>query len=181
MSRSNAVAALSQRPRNLRERAFATVLRNRVNRGGIMAPGASLQKSGENGKGIASRWYAHTLVNRLAAIRMLRDKITFVHCDGVKFIGQHISEIDTAFFIDPPYTAGGKRAGSRLYVHNALDHDNLFDAMARVRGSFLMTYDDADEVRAMAKVRNFTVNEIAMKSTHHAVNVELLITNEAIG
>jgi DNA adenine methylase len=42
---------------NLGERAFATIVRNRVQRGGILAPGASLMKRGENGRGLASRWY----------------------------------------------------------------------------------------------------------------------------
>ena len=40
----------------LREKAFQTILRNRVQRGGIMAPGAGLSKTGENGRGIHSRW-----------------------------------------------------------------------------------------------------------------------------
>ena len=27
-------------------------------------------------------------------------------------------QTDIAFFIDPPYTAAGKMAGTRLYTHN---------------------------------------------------------------
>src|SRR5439155_9954315 len=45
---------LSAPHHSLRERAFATILRNRVQRGGILAPGAGLMKNGENGRGIAS-------------------------------------------------------------------------------------------------------------------------------
>lgn len=48
------------------DHAFATIVRNRVQRGGILAPGASLMKNGENGRGLASRWYARTLQNRVA-------------------------------------------------------------------------------------------------------------------
>lgn len=39
------------------EKAFQTILKNRINRGGILAPGAGRVKNGENGKGIKSRWY----------------------------------------------------------------------------------------------------------------------------
>ena len=40
-----------------REKAFQAVLRNRVQRGGILAAGAGLVKTGENGRGLLSRWY----------------------------------------------------------------------------------------------------------------------------
>jgi DNA adenine methylase len=46
----------------LRERAFQTIVHNRVSRGGILANGAGLIKYGD-GKGIASRWYPKTLAS----------------------------------------------------------------------------------------------------------------------
>jgi len=42
---------LDTAPINLLDQAFATIIRNRMQRGGIMAKGASLMKNGENGKG----------------------------------------------------------------------------------------------------------------------------------
>src|SRR5437763_12486317 len=53
----NVVGTLSATPGDRRERAFQTILRNRVQRGGIMARGAGLIKHGENGRGLGSRWY----------------------------------------------------------------------------------------------------------------------------
>jgi DNA adenine methylase len=38
-----------------------------------------------------------------------------------------------------------------------------------------MTYDDAPEVREMARKHGFRVKAVPMKSTHHAVKNELLI------
>src|SRR5437868_4651574 len=52
----------------LRERAFRTLLRNRINHGGILAPGSGRLKHGENGKGIKSRWYPQTLKTRILDI-----------------------------------------------------------------------------------------------------------------
>lgn len=57
LSRETLIAELSRPPASLRERAFHTILRNRTLHGGILADGASFLKHGENGKGIASRWY----------------------------------------------------------------------------------------------------------------------------
>ncbi len=161
------------------EKAFQTILRNRVNRGGIIAPGAGLVKSGENGKGLTSRWYPETLRKRiLAAIVAMRDRLSFLHGDGIQVMKQSARCENVAFFIDPPYTAGGKNAGSRLYTHWQLDHEELFRIASTLTGDFLMTYEDADEVRDLAAKYGFDTEAITMKTTHHTHLKELLIGPE---
>jgi hypothetical protein len=44
--------AIIHADKSLESRAFATIIKNRVNRGGILANGASFIKNGENGKGV---------------------------------------------------------------------------------------------------------------------------------
>jgi DNA adenine methylase len=177
MSRANVIAVLAQTPGNARERAFQTLLRNRVNRGGILAPGASLVKLGENGRGVASRWYPRTLAARISTIASMRDRIAFVRGDALHLIRRHHQKASAAFFVDPPYTAGGKGAGRRLYAHSEVDHRGLFAAMARAAGPVMLTYDDAPEVRGLAAECGFRVEEVPMKNTHHEVMRELVITN----
>lgn len=172
---TNVQEILAQTPMTIRDRAFQTILRNRVQRGGIMAPGASLMKAGENGRGIGSRWYAKTLAARIRAIYRHRQAISFIQGDGFEVIKSYLDKKNVAFFIDPPYTAGGKRAGKRLYLHNDIDHHALFSLMARSRGDFLMTYDDAAEVEQMAGKHGFSIRRILMKNTHHQKIYELLI------
>ncbi len=94
---------------SLREIAFNTLLKNRVNRGGILASGAGLVKHGENGRGLASRWYPSTLKRRILNITTMRNQITFIEGDGLYVMRQHATDKGAAFFIDPPYTAAGKR------------------------------------------------------------------------
>ena len=173
------VNILSLPPTNINARAFQTILRNRVQRGGILAPGASLMKSGENGKGIASRWYPKTLASRIKHIYENKDRITFIHGDGIEVINNYLDNPNVAFFIDPPYTAGGNKAGKRLYSHNELDHSNLFALMAEVKGNFLMTYDDSDEVENMARNNGFFIRKVLMKNTHNRKMYELLIEPDA--
>lgn len=173
-------ALLECDPPDRRELAFQTVVRNRVQHGGIMAPGASLMKDGENGRGIRSRWYARTLVQRIRAIGAIADRLHFVEGDGFEAIQEHLDDPEAAFFVDPPYTAGGKRAGRRLYIHNEMDHERLFAMMASVRGHFLMTYDSADKVLDMARRHGFCVSTVPMKNTHHERKLELLITDRPL-
>lgn len=155
--------------------AFQTILRNRAQRGGIMAPGAGLMRTGENGKGVASRWYPETLARRIRAIVEYRDRINFSNGDGLAVMGAHVGEQNTVLFVDPPYTAGGKSAGCRLYEVCELDHKRLFRLARRHKGDVLLTYDNAPEVRELAAQHGFLVRPIAMRSTHNAEMSELLI------
>ncbi len=170
-----AKAELSKTPKNERELAFQTIIKNRTQHGGILAEGAGVLKHGENGKGILSRWYPQTIAKRIANIELVASRLRFVQGDAFEVIVEHCKDRDAVFFIDPPYTAGGKRAGSRLYTHSEIDHNRLFSLCESLRGDFLMTYDNADEVRALAERHSFEAKTVPMKNTHHAEMTELLI------
>lgn len=178
MTSENVRAELAHRPVREREIAFQTILKNRTNHGGILAPGSGTLKHGENGRGIRSRWYPETLRKRIENIRMVRDKITFFEGDGIPAIQEYAADKHAVFFIDPPYTAAGKKAGTRLYTHNELDHEMLFKVCDRTTGSFLMTYDNAPGVIEMAKRYGFETRTVSMKNTHHATMKELLIGHD---
>lgn len=166
---------LSRAPAGRKEQAFATLLQNRINRGGILAPGAGTSKYGEKGKGLASRWYPETLSERILAINSVSDRLHFLQADGLTILRGNARRDGLAFFIDPPYTAGGKRAGLRLYRHAVVDHEAIFDAARTIVGDFLMTYNDAEEVAGMARLRGFDLAHVPMKSTHHAEMTELMV------
>ncbi|HLI70298.1 MAG TPA: hypothetical protein VKV19_11130 [Ktedonobacteraceae bacterium] len=173
----NVAAVLNENPTLICERAFQTIVKNRVNRGGILAPGAGRLKFGEAGKGMLSRWYPDTLAQRIRRISSLRDRLAFFQRDGFAMLAEYASDAEAVFFIDPPYTAGknGKRAGQRLYTHNELDHEWLFDLVSQTQGDFLMTYENSQEVRELARSHGLDMHFIPMKNTHHTNMVELLI------
>lgn len=160
------------------DRAFRTIVRNRVQRGGILAPGASLIKNGEGGKGIASRWYPETLVKRIKLIQSFSDRLEFVQGNAFAALESYASDVSAFWFVDPPYTAGGKNAGSRLYAQSQLDHEDLFARLSAVAGHVMMTYDDAPEVLSLAQKYGFSVQRIAMKNSHHKTMKEVVLTND---
>lgn len=166
---------LSEEKTEVYEKAFQTILRNRTNHGGILAAGTGVLKHGENGKGLMSRWYPQTLKRRIVDIQAIQSKTKVVHGDGLAVLKENAHCPNTVFFIDPPYTAAGKKAGTRLYTHSELDHEELFATAATLAGDFLMTYDNADGVRELARKHGFSVQAIPMKNTHHAEMTELLI------
>lgn len=175
LTHKNVDALLDDEPDSTRERAFQTIVKNRVYHGGILAAGSGKIKNGENGRGLSSRWYPQTLSKRILDISAIRNRLSFVQGDGLDVMREHSNRKDVVFFIDPPYTASKKRPGSRLYTHWQLDHDCLFATSAKANGDFLMTYDNVDEVKKLAEEYGFDMKAVAMKNTHHARLSELLI------
>ncbi len=157
----------------MKERGFATIVRNRTNHGGILAKGSGLIKTGEGGRGLASRWYPSTLARRIDEANALRERITFVHGDAFQVMEQHLDDGQSFFFIDPPYTVAGKR----LYNHYNVDHNRIFELASRMKGHFLMTYDDTDEVRSLADRFCLPYRTIPMQTTHLITKEELLISD----
>ena len=179
-TRESVSALADQAPRGLLEHGFRTLVLNRTRRGGILAPGAALTKTGENNKGLASRWYPDTIIHRLRNIEAHAQQIKFCEADGLDLL-EVIAEVPgTVAFIDPPYTAGGKRAGRRLYSHNQIDHRRLFKILAQTPVDFLMTYDRSPEIAELISEYGFHAVEVVMKNTHHAHISELVITRRAV-
>ena len=171
----NVKAELANTPQNTLQQAFQTILRNRTFHGGILAAGSGLIKSGEAGKGISSRWYPQTLAKRFLTLHAVRQRLTVLCGDALQSAKIYQDDPACVFFVDPPYTAGGKNAGRRLYTFFDLNHSALFEFCANIVGDFAMTYDNADEVIALAMTQDFQTKLIPMKSTHHAEMTELVI------
>ncbi len=175
------VEAIAQTvPASLLARGFRTLVLNRTRRSGILAPGAALIRQGEKGQGLRSRWYPETLARRIRDIQPYADRIVFWQGDALSLLLPllHDENRRAALFVDPPYTAGGKRAGQRLYACHALDHERLFCLLAQARVPFLMTYDAAPEIEAWIRWYGFHAVRVAMKNAHHTHLPELVITPE---
>ena len=98
-------------PETTLDEGFRSLVLNRTRRGGILAKGASLSRTGENGKGLASRWYPNTIISRLECIDQHSSRISFRQGDGLELLERELarSSEEKVVFADPPYTYGGKR------------------------------------------------------------------------
>ena len=175
MTKENAVLELGKIRQSTKEIAFQTIIKNRTFHGGILAAGAGFVKHGESGKGVLSRWYPATLAKRLRNIDLVRNRLKFIRGDAFEILEANVENDRSVYFIDPPYTAGGKKAGKRLYKHFDLNHEALFSICSKLRGDFVMTYDNAEEVKKLALKYGFQAKPIPMKNTHHAKLTELVI------
>lgn len=173
LSHEAASAAIEKAGESVKARAFSTIVRNRINHGGIITKGSGVLKNGENGKGIASRWYAETLHKRITAIQSVQHKVTFTEGNAFDILKDYRKEKDFYFFIDPPYTVAGKR----LYTFFDIDHEGLFAAVAKLKGKFMLTYDDTPHIRELAEKYKLPFKTVPMKTTHHLLKQEILVTD----
>jgi DNA adenine methylase len=169
----NVKVELENPNKEIHDVAFCTILKNRVFHGGIIAKGAGMIKNGENGKGIASRWYPKTLRDRILSISYVKDKINFITGDAFEILKQHKKNPKAYFFIDPPYTIAGKR----LYTHFDIDHEKLFELTSQLQGKFMLTYDDTPEIRRLVEKYRFQFRTIPMKTTQHIQKNEIIISD----
>lgn len=165
-------AELAKATETRREKAFQTLLRNRVSRGGLLAPGSGLLNKGEGEKGLGSRWYPITLQRRILQIVEAKDRIEVRKTDGMRVMREFAKRGDVAFFIDPPYTAAAR---NRFYSHAEINHSALFKLVSRIKGHFLLMYDSSEQVHGFAKKHQFDTRVILMKNTHNMEMQELLI------
>lgn len=173
LTSQNANVILQKEKKTLQEKAFSTILKNRIYHGGIIAKGSGLLKNGENGKGIKSRWYPKTLRDRILAIGYVKNKLEFVMGDAFEEMEKSKNDKECYFFIDPPYTLAGKR----LYTHFEIDHDKLISLTSTLNGKFMLTYDDTKEIRHLAGKYDLDFRTIPMKTTHHVQKNEIIISD----
>ncbi len=181
-SRASVHSLASHPPRDVLEHGFRTLVLNRTRRGGVLAPGAALTRTGDNGRGVASRWYPETIASRLRALAAHVGQIDFVEGDGMALLEARLGSSDrkVAVFVDPPYTAGGKRAGRRLYTHHEIDHERLFALLEEREADFLMTWDEAPEIVSLIHRHGFHAVRVVMKNGHHHQVPELVITPQPV-
>jgi DNA adenine methylase len=164
---------LEKPDKQIHDIAFCTILKNRILHGGILAKGSGMIKNGENGKGIASRWYPKTLHDRIIAINHIKEKILFIMGDAFDILQERQNDKNVYFFIDPPYTVAGKR----LYNYSDVDHEQLFVLTSKLKGKFMLTYDNTEEIRQLADKYRLAYKTIPMKTTHHLKKTEIILSD----
>jgi len=173
----NAERTLSEEGGDEADVAFRVLLRNRIGYGGIMAKGAGRMRRGEGGRGLFSRWYPATLVKRIEHLHGLRSRVKVVHGDGMHFLAENAHR-PFIFFVDPPYTAG-RGPGHRLYRYAEVDHGGLLRLLARVKGEFLATYNEAEEVVRLAEEAGLDHLRVPMLARRGKLAKELVLCRDA--
>jgi DNA adenine methylase len=177
-TKKNVLRVIDDSPHGRVDLAFKTLIKNRFSFGGIMADGAGLPRKGELDKGITQRWYPETIAERILYIHNIREQIEFTDGCGLDLLRSAKRNTRSVCFIDPPYLQDGRNAGKRIYRQKNLCIHDLLHRLADFNPKFLLTYHQSPAVASRAINAGLDLSLVPMKSSHHLVHHEMVITND---
>jgi len=117
------------------------------------------------------------LISRIEVIHERLKEVCIEHLDFEELILKYDFK-DAFFYCDPPYTSG---AGYDVVSTKGFDHERLRDCLGKIKGRFLLSYDDLDKARDLYE--GFNVLEVTRRKGINNINPngreykELLIAN----
>lgn len=121
------------------------------------------------------RYLLHRIAGRLETVSIEQQDFTDI-------LGRYDRE-GAFFYLDPPYVSFG--SNGRYEPLAAERRTELFDRLAKLRGRFLLSFDDHPEIRERSEAAGFAIREVRVRySLSGAVSgrrstPELLISNFA--
>jgi DNA adenine methylase len=160
---------------------FSAFFLNRTNRSGIIKSAGVIGGMSQKGNyKIDCRFNREELSRRIMRIRKYRDRIHLSNVDGLRFLNRcekHLPS-DSLLFIDPPYY----NKGSSLYTnfYGPADHARLAHRISGSTRRWLVTYDDAPEIRKLYRSKRQYCFDINYSLSKKRVGTELLIASKGL-
>lgn len=158
---------------------FAFFFLNRTNRSGILNAGVIGGQLQHGKYKIDARFNRETLIERLAAIGKLADRIDVTDLDGRTVIQQYAKEASSFMYIDPPYV----QAGSQLYLNafDGRDHKALAAVVNAIsQAHWLVTYDAAPLIENLYRDRFQCRLELTYSARYPGQAEELLVASSSV-
>ncbi len=134
---------------NLLDLGFATLFLNRTNRSGILKAGVIGGKAQTGKYSIDCRFGRADIIRKIRRIALYREQIHLTCIDARLYIGSKLKMLPRHALVnvDPPYYLAGPDLYTNSYKHQ--DHAALARAVRKMPHRWMLTYDDAPEIRAM--------------------------------
>lgn len=160
---------------------FSTFFLNRTNRSGIIKAAGVIGGLSQNGPyKIDCRFNRDDLVRRVRRIAKYRSRIHLYHRDALAFLSESRQKLplSTFIFIDPPYF----NKGSGLYTsfYDPSDHNILASAVLGLENPWVVTYDNASEIRRLYRDRRQFEFEISYSVDRKRRGTELLVASKGL-
>ncbi len=163
------------------ELGFATFFLNRTNRSGIIKKAGMIGGRNQNGNyKLDCRFNKENLIRRIKRIAKYRDQIRLHNLDALDFMDPTNAHLpDDAFLcIDPPYFNKGSSLYTSFYEPD--DHTVVAELVLRLKQPWIVTYDNADQVRALYSSRRQFTLDINYSVQTKRVGTELLIASKGL-
>lgn len=161
--------------------AYSLLFLNRTNRSGIVKKAGVIGGKNQDGKyKLDCRFNKAGIIDKIRLIEKYKHRIHVSNLDALDFLNQKDNEVTGKrfFCIDPPYYVKGSSLYTNFYQHN--DHLELSKTISQLESPWILTYDNADEIKAMYpefNQFNFSLNYSAALKRK---GTEVLITSKGI-
>jgi len=158
---------------------FAFFYLNRTNRSGILNAGVIGGQRQLGKYRIDARFNRETLIERLASIGELANRIIVSDLDGRTVINNYAQDQSAFMYIDPPYV----QAGSQLYLNafDGRDHTALASVVKTVeQAHWLMTYDTAPLIESLYRDYFQCRLELTYSARYPGQAEELLVASDSV-
>lgn len=159
---------------------FSAFFLNRTNRSGVIKDASVIGGLAQTGNyKIDCRFNRDDLSRRIMRVAKYRDRIHLSNLDALKFLTRCEKRLprDSLLFIDPPYY---KKADLYTNFYRAVDHAALAHRIIDLDRNWIMTYDDAPEIRKLYRNRRQYFFDINYSLHEKRLGTELLIASKGI-
>jgi DNA adenine methylase len=160
---------------------FAAFFLNRTNRSGVIKDAGVIGGLTQTGDyKMDCRFNRVDLIKRIVRIKKYRDRIHLTNLDALDFLQlceQRLPQ-DSLLFIDPPYF----KKGASLYTsfYRPADHAAVARKVIGSSLPWVVTYDDAPEIRDLYQSRRQYCFDIKYSLNAKRVGTELLIASKGL-
>lgn len=159
------------------ELGFSTFFLNRTNRSGIVCSGGMIGGVAQTGAWrLDARFNKTELIERIERIAEHRSRVKLHRKDAGQFLRDVMPTLpaESFLYLDPPYyVKGTRRLYANFYSHE--DHASIAQIMARAKPSWLVSYDDQPEIRALYRSFRTRRYQLAYTARERCDGNEVLI------
>lgn len=135
-------------PSTPRESALKCLYLNRTSFNGIIHKAGPVGGWKQDKRTLGARFNREKLANRIKELSLLSDRVISVsNNDWNSFCLRFNEAFDTFFYFDPPYF--NKADALYGYFFNEVEHSTLRNYIKKLESPWLLSYDDALEIRAL--------------------------------
>ncbi|SEJ51686.1 DNA adenine methylase [Achromobacter sp. NFACC18-2] len=159
---------------------FSTFFLNRTNRSGILKAGVigGLAQAGD--WKLDCRFKKQDLIDKIRRIALYKDQINLTRDDANRYLSSTVKKLpkQSLINIDPPYYKKGPELYCSFYEHE--DHKSLAQTIRKLRRPWMLTYDDAPEIRALYAGLPTTTKRLTYYAQVKRTGVELLVLKPSL-
>jgi len=159
---------------------FSTLFLNRTNRSGILKGGVIGGLAQQGAYKLNCRFNKSDIIRKIKRIALYQEQINLTCLDAVEFVNKVVPTTgpQTLVNLDPPYFSKGPGLYTNFYKEN--DHEMLSKTVSNISRYWMVTYDDAPEIRQLYAKYSIFFYGINYSAQKKRVGTELMVLDDQL-